>query len=209
MRPVSASCSSRPPETCLTTGRGGRSDLDEAEVLFGGEALAGFGVKAGAAMASTKSLAISAAARVDLAIDADDAAEGRDGIGGEGFLIGLEDGCAGGRAAGVGVLDDDDGWARRKLLRQLPAGVEVDEVVEAEFLALELARRRCRGRSRRRRERRAGGGFRRSAGIGPGAVDAEGCGQAGRRLRCGRRLRRADRARGFGNLSRVLAMAVS
>jgi hypothetical protein len=88
-------------------------------------------------MASTKSLAISSAARVYGAIDADDAAKGGDGIGGERFLIGLKDGCAGGRAAGVGVLDDDDGGLV-ELLGQLPAGVEIDEVVEAEFLALEL-----------------------------------------------------------------------
>jgi hypothetical protein len=36
------------------------------------------------------------------------------------------------------VLDDDDGGLV-ELLRQLPAGVQIDEVVEAEFLALQLA----------------------------------------------------------------------
>ena len=89
-------------------------------------------------MASTKSLAISsAAARVHFAVDADDAAEGRDRIAGQRLLVGLEDRRAGGRAAGVGVLDDDH---RRlvELLRQLPAGVQIDEVVEAQFLALQL-----------------------------------------------------------------------
>jgi hypothetical protein len=35
------------------------------------------------------------------------------------------------------VLDDDD-RGLVELLRQLPAGVQIDEVVEAEFLALEL-----------------------------------------------------------------------
>ena len=35
------------------------------------------------------------------------------------------------------MLDDDD-RGLVELLRQLPAGVEIDEVVEAEFLALEL-----------------------------------------------------------------------
>jgi hypothetical protein len=35
------------------------------------------------------------------------------------------------------VLDDDDGGLV-ELLRQLPAGVQIDEVVEAELLALEL-----------------------------------------------------------------------
>jgi hypothetical protein len=63
---------------------------------------------------------------------------------------------------------------------QLPAGVEIDEVVVAELFALELAWRwRCRGRCRRRRGRRAGGGFRRSAGIWrAGQIDAEGLGRA-------------------------------
>ena len=42
--------------------RRGGVDFDQAEILFGGEALAGFGGEGGAAMASTKSLAISAAA---------------------------------------------------------------------------------------------------------------------------------------------------
>ncbi len=65
-------------------------------------------------MASTKSLAISSAAAASTSrVNADDAAEGGDGIGGEGFLVSLEDGCAGGRAAGVGVLDDGDHGAHR------------------------------------------------------------------------------------------------
>ena len=34
---------------------------------------------------------------VDLAVDADDASEGGDGVGFEGALVGFEDGCAGGR----------------------------------------------------------------------------------------------------------------
>ena len=44
---------------------------------------------------------------VDLAVDAEDAAEGGDWVGGEGAGVGLEDGGAGGGSAGVGVLDDD------------------------------------------------------------------------------------------------------
>ena len=46
---------------------------------------------------------------VDLAVDADDAAEGGDGVGFEGAAVGFEDGGAGGGSAGVGVLDDGDG----------------------------------------------------------------------------------------------------
>ena len=56
---------------------------------------------------------------------------------GERFLVGLEDGVAGGGSAGIGVLDDDDGGFV-EFLRQLPAGVEIDEVVEAELFALQL-----------------------------------------------------------------------
>ena len=44
---------------------------------------------------------------------------------------------AGCGAAGVGVLDDDDGGIV-EFLREFPAGVEIDEVVVAEFFALEL-----------------------------------------------------------------------
>ena len=118
--------------------RRGGVDFDQAQILFGGEALAGLGGEGGRGDGLDEELGdFGGGVGVDRAIDADDAAEGGDGIAGEGLLVGLEDGCAGGRAAGVGVLDDDDGGFV-KLLRQLPAGVEIDEVVEAEFLALEL-----------------------------------------------------------------------
>ena len=59
----------------------------------------------------------------------------------ESLFVSLEHRCADGRAAWIGVLDDD----RRglgKLLHQLPARVQIDEVVVAEFLALQL---RCAG----------------------------------------------------------------
>ena len=113
-------------------------DLDQAQVLLGGEALAGFGREGGGGDGFDEELGdFFGGVAVDFAVDADDAAEGGDGVAGEGLLVGLEDGCAGGRAAGVGVLDDDDGGLV-EFLGQLPAGVEIDEVVEAEFLALEL-----------------------------------------------------------------------
>ena len=44
---------------------------------------------------------------------------------------------AGGRSAGIGVLDDGN-HRLVELLRQLPAGLEIDKVIEAEFFALEL-----------------------------------------------------------------------
>ena len=67
-------------------------------------------------MASTKSLAISSAASASTSrLTADDAAEGGDGVGGEGALVGFEDGCAGGGSAGVGVLDDGDGASWRRI----------------------------------------------------------------------------------------------
>ena len=36
------------------------------------------------------------------------------------------------------MLDDGDGRRRRELLHQLPAGVEIDQVVVAELFALQL-----------------------------------------------------------------------
>ena len=75
--------------------------------------------------------------------------------------------CAGGGAAGVGVLDDDDGRLV-EFLRELPAGVEIDEVVEAELLALKLS---CAG------DAQAGAvGVERGALVGVFAV-AEGLGE--------------------------------
>ena len=74
---------------------------------------------------------------VDLAIDADNSAEGGDWIRRECFLIGFEDGCAGSRAAGVGVLDDGD-HRLIELAGKLPTGVQVDQIVVAELLALKL-----------------------------------------------------------------------
>ena len=44
---------------------------------------------------------------IHLAIDADDAAESRNRIARKRLLIGLEHVGSGGRAAGIGVLDDD------------------------------------------------------------------------------------------------------
>jgi hypothetical protein len=48
---------------------------------------------------------------------------------------------AGRRAAGIGVLDDgDEGACGIELARELPAGVEIDQVVVAQLFSLQLAR---------------------------------------------------------------------
>ena len=95
--------------------------------------------KPGAAMTSRKSLCISSAASVvDRAIDADHAAESRDWIAFQGSLVRFGESLAGGSAARVGVFDDgDDGLF--ELLREIPRGLQVDDVVVGEFLALKLA----------------------------------------------------------------------
>ena len=54
-----------------------------------------------------------------------------------GPFVSLKDGGAGGCAARVGVLDDGD-HRLVELLRKLPTGFEIHEIVEAKFFALEL-----------------------------------------------------------------------
>ena len=74
---------------------------------------------------------------VDGTIDADHAAEGRDGIAFEGALVGFGESLPGRGAAGIGVLDDrDDGLV--EFLGEIPRGLQVDDVVVGKFLALEL-----------------------------------------------------------------------
>ena len=117
---------------------GSRANDDEAEILFCGEALARLGSEAGSGDGFDKERGhFFGGIAVDFAIDADDRSEGGDGIGDQGFAVGVEDIGAGGRAAGIGVLDDGD-HGLVEFLTEGPAGVEVDEVVVAELLALEL-----------------------------------------------------------------------
>ena len=114
-------------------------DFDQTQILLGGEPLAGFRCEGRGGDGLEKELGdLLSSIGVHSAVDADDAAEGRDGIAGKGFLECFQDRCAGGRAAGVGVLDDDHSRFI-ELLGQLPAGVEIDKVVKAKLLALELA----------------------------------------------------------------------
>ncbi len=132
--------------------RGGAND-HKTKILLCGETLPGFGSEAGSGYGFDKQRGhFFGGVAVDLAIDADDGAEGGDGIGDQGLAVGVEDVGAGGRAAGIGVLDDGD-HGLVEFLAERPAGVEVDEVVVAEFLALKL---------------RGGGN------SGAGAVDIEG-----------------------------------
>ena len=83
----------------------------------------------------------------DLSVGSDDATEGRDGVCGEGAVVGLFDRRAAADAAGVGMLDDDDGGFV-VLADSLERGVGIEEVVVGELFALHepgAAEGGCRG----------------------------------------------------------------
>ena len=116
----------------------GGANFHQAQVLLRGKALARFRREARRGNRLDKQLGdLLGGSSIHLAIDANHSAEGRDRIASQSFLVGIEDGRAGCSSAGVGVFDDDDGGFL-KLLRQLPACVQIDEVVKAELLALQL-----------------------------------------------------------------------
>jgi len=95
------------------------------------------GSKPGAAMASTKSLPFLRRCGVDDAIDADDTSECGDWIALEGLLVSIHQFRGRCRAAWVGVLDDGaDGFF--VFLRQIPRGLQVNDVVVGKLLALDL-----------------------------------------------------------------------
>ena len=74
------------------------------------------------------------------AVQGDDAAEGRNGVAGQRLPEGLGHVAVGcGRAAGIGVLDDDDA-GQGEVGDDLPGGVAVHDVVVGELLPLELPR---------------------------------------------------------------------
>src|ERR1035438_4240938 len=103
--------------------RRGGMDFNQAEVLFGGEALAGFRGEGGGSDGFDKELGdFLGGLAVDFTVDADDSAKGRRWVRGESFLVGGKDVGSGGGAAGVGVLDDDDGGIF-EFLGKFPAGV--------------------------------------------------------------------------------------
>jgi hypothetical protein len=86
-----------------------------------------------------RSTMASAVAASSVAVEGDDAAEGRLGIGPVGAVIGLQQVLAVGHATGVGVLDDDAGRAVVELLDALQRRVGVADVVVGQLLALQLA----------------------------------------------------------------------
>ena len=95
--------------------------------------------------------------RIERAVGGDDPAEGRHAVAGERFLPGIEQAVARRNAAGIGVLDDDDGRsAVAELGDELERGIGVVEIVVAELLALDLlglgdaARRGSDGQIKRR-----------------------------------------------------------
>ena len=87
--------------------------------------------------------------RIDGAVEGQDAAESRGGIGLESLFISGEQAVSDGHAAGIGVLDDDAGRCAEGF-DAFPGGVGVGDVVVGELLALQLsigrnaARCRCR-----------------------------------------------------------------
>ncbi len=116
------------------------TDFDKTQILFRGEAFARLRTESWSCDGFDEELGnLSGGFAIHGAIDPDDAAESGDRVACERFLICLENGLASGGTAGVGVFDDDCGGLV-ELLCQFPTCVEVDEVVKAQFLTLELGR---------------------------------------------------------------------
>jgi hypothetical protein len=114
------------------------TDFDKAEVLFGGEALTGFGSKGRSGDGLDEKLGdFFCGSAIDGAIEADDGAEGGYWIAGQSLLVSVQEVFAERCAAGVGVLDDDDGRLI-EFLDEFPASIEIDEIVVTQFLALKL-----------------------------------------------------------------------
>ena len=117
----------------------GGHDFDQAEIFLGGEfGLGGFVERRGGDDFQKKLVHFLGGFGVDGAIHADHAAEGGDGIAFQSALVGFGESLARGGAAGIGVLDDGADWLR-KFLREIPGGLQIDDVVVGKFLALELA----------------------------------------------------------------------
>src|SRR5690554_1487355 len=75
--------------------------------------------------------------RVQFAVERDDTAKSRGGIGSEGQIVGLPDVAANGDAAGVGMFDNHAGRVRKRL-DAFQCGVGIGDVVKAQLLALQL-----------------------------------------------------------------------
>src|SRR5690554_1670822 len=76
---------------------------------------------------------------VQLAVEGDDAAKRRSGVGLEGAVVGFQNIVAHRHATGVGVLDDDTGRFLERL-DTLQSRIGIRHVVERQLLALQLAR---------------------------------------------------------------------
>src|SRR5581483_5003483 len=118
-------------------------DLDQTQVLLAREGFTGLCGKRWRRDGLYKQLGnLFGGFSIHLLVDADDSTERGDGIRGQGLAVGLEHGCPGGSAARIGVFDDGHGGrvggGGLQVADQLPASVEVDEIVEAELLALKL-----------------------------------------------------------------------
>ena len=120
---------------------GGRDLLEEAheaEVLLLLKQGAGIGRELWGDDDLTKDLGDGAGkGLIDGAVRNDDAAEGGGPVGGEGLLPRLGEILVTADTAGVGVLEDGDGRLG-KLGNQARGGGDVEDVVEGEFLAVEL-----------------------------------------------------------------------
>ena len=81
---------------------------------------------------------------IQFAIEGNDAAEGRGGVGAVGVCVGFGDALGARDAAGVGMLDDYAGGGI-ELPHAFERGVAVGDIVVREFLALELLRLRHAG----------------------------------------------------------------
>ena len=143
----------------LASGRGdgGGIELQQPQVRLGGQPLPGGGLEGGGHHAlQEQPRQVLGGGVVHGPVEGHDAPEGRDPVGIEGAQQGFGPTGAGGHPAGVGVLHHDrrrqvDGGIGlalaprpgRLAVAELPHGgqgrVEVEQVVEAELLALELA----------------------------------------------------------------------
>jgi len=113
-------------------------DGEQAEVLLGGEQGEGLGAVGGGGDGFDEGLGdFGGGIGIEFAVEGEHTAEGADGVGGEGLAVAVGEGGGGGAAARVGVLDDGAG-GEVEFGDELPGGIEIDKVVVAEFLALEL-----------------------------------------------------------------------
>ena len=114
-------------------------DLHEAQIFLGREFCLGGFIESGRGDDFEKKFVhFFGGLGVDGAVHADHAAEGRHGVAFESALVSFGESFAGGGAAGVGVFDDGD-YGLVEFLGEIPGGLQVDDVVEGQFLALELA----------------------------------------------------------------------